>query len=90
MRLNIDEAHTFRADDSDNENVRAILPNFKWVIGGIVKTLKLSWPFRSNAMNTPILLIDCEEFQPNKEILIEGYVTDGHGPPGEITIVGVP
>ncbi len=77
MRLNLDEVHTFRAGDGDHGNVRAILPEMQWLPGGSVKTVELSWPFRANAINAPILVVDCEEFQPNKEPLSEEYLADG-------------
>ena len=77
MRLNIDEVHTFRAGDGDQGNVRAFLPKLQWVSGGCVKTVKLSWPFRATAINVPILIIELEQFQPNKEPLSEEYVANG-------------
>ena len=42
-----------------------------------MKVVKLSWPFRANAINAPFLIIELEEFQPNKETLTEEYVADG-------------
>ena len=77
MRLNIDEVHAFRAGDGDQGNVRAVLPKLRWVQGGCVETVKLSWPFRATAINMPILNIKLEMFQPNKEPLAEEYVADG-------------
>ncbi|XXG98818.1 hypothetical protein Hte_005148 [Hypoxylon texense] len=35
------------------------------------------WPFRANATNLLILVIDCQEFQPSKEGLVEEYVVGG-------------
>ena len=77
MRLNIHEVHTFRAGDGNHGNARAVLPKLQWVHGGSVKIVKLNWPFRADAINTPILVIECEKFRPNKEILTEEYVADG-------------
>lgn len=42
-----------------------------------MKIVKPNWPFRADAINTPILVIECEKFRPNKEILTEEYMADG-------------
>jgi len=73
----MDEVQTFRAGDGDNGFVRAILPNLQWSSAGEVKNIKLQWPFRVNATNTPILIIGCQEFKPKNENLAEEYVANG-------------
>lgn len=73
----MDEVQTFRAGDGDNGNVRAVLPNYQWVPDGRAKLIELNWPFRSSPVNSPSLVIECEEFQPNKEVVSEEYVAGG-------------
>jgi hypothetical protein len=73
----MDEVHTFRAGDGDNGTVRAVLPNLQWLSGRKSKNIKLRWPFRVNATNMPILVIECQEFNPKNENLAEEYVANG-------------
>ena len=73
----MDEVHTFRAGDGDHGTVRSILPEMQWLPGGSVRTVELIWPFRAKAINSPILVIDCEKFLPNREPLHEEYLADG-------------
>ncbi|KAJ4292765.1 hypothetical protein N0V90_009428 [Kalmusia sp. IMI 367209] len=77
VRLNMNSIQTFRIGDGDNGHVRAELPNLHWPKSVNIKIVKLQWPFRTSMANTPILTIDCEQFQPVKENLVEEYVVNG-------------
>ena len=73
----MDKVQAFRTSDGDNGNVRAILSRYQWASGGDVKSVVLNWPFRGNQVNTPTLVIECERFRPNKEVISKEYVTSG-------------
>jgi hypothetical protein len=57
--------------------VRAKLPVYQYVTGSEIKSIKLQWPFRASAANIPVLLVQCQEFRPNKEVLVEEYLANG-------------